>query len=144
MWSDWERDRLNADARRIGEARKVLAVFLAIVDKPRNRMGVIDAGADAGGVETPNDLRPLTGQRAVKHRCQTIVAAGLAGGSDIENSNMLETGQPLLQYRKVPRTALQDRIEALELLTTDLGIDVAQAIVGAERKHIIHARNVAV
>src|ERR1700738_5158646 len=97
MGPDRQRDLLIDDPRRIREARKVFAVFFAVVLEPRNWVRIVNAGADAGSVETPNDLRPLVRQRAVKHRREAIMAAGLAGGSDIQNHNVLKARQSLLQ-----------------------------------------------
>src|SRR5437764_15291438 len=104
-------------------------------------MRVIHAGADANRIETPDNLRPLTGHWTVKHRRQTIVAVGLVSGGNIEDPNMSEIGQPPLQRCKIFRTALQDDVKALELLAADRGINVAKAIVDTERKHIINTGN---
>src|SRR5882757_6321350 len=119
MWPYWQRDRLVADAHGIRESRQVLTIFFAVIGQPRNRMRVVDAGADADRLEAPNDLGALTGQWAVEHHGQTIVAVGLVGGGDIEYRDVLEIGQRVLEGAEIPGATLQDSIQALELFATD-------------------------
>src|SRR5437763_15707371 len=97
-------------------------------------MRVIHAGADANRIETPDNLRPLTGQWTIKHRRQTIVAVGLVSGGNIEDRNMSEIGQPPLPRCKIFRTALHDGGKALQLLGADRGIAVAQAAMSTDRR----------
>src|SRR5437868_11156611 len=69
------------------------------------------------------------------------MAVGLVGSGNIENRDMLKVADPLLQHCKIFRAALQDGVKALELLAADRGIDVAQAVINTERKHVVNAGN---
>ena len=74
MRPHWQRDGLIANPHRLGEATGVIPILATVVSQSGHWMGIIDAGADPGGIEAGDHCVPLLPVSPVQNQAQAVVA----------------------------------------------------------------------
>src|SRR5690606_26674778 len=78
---------------------------------------------------------------AVEDGAQAIVAAAAVLGYGVEHRAARQRGDSVLERAEVGRPAVEEPVDALELLAAARRVDVAQPIVQTEHRGVIDARN---
>src|SRR5258707_1232216 len=80
---------LVADLSRSREPGRLIPVLAAVIAKTRNRLGIVDACADAGGVKGGHDVVTAPPQLALQNDAQTVMTASCVGMRGVQNPSIL-------------------------------------------------------
>src|SRR5437588_7836956 len=89
MWPDGQRQRLVTDLGRKWELSGLIPIFAAVIFQSRDRVGIIDAGTYASGIETSHDVVATPPQFSLQNDAQAIVTASCINMQGVQNTSIL-------------------------------------------------------
>src|SRR6266480_5548868 len=86
--SNRQRQRLVADLGRKWELGGLIPILAAVIGQSWDRVGIIDAGSYASGIEASHDVVAPSPQFALQNDAQAIVAAGCISMQGVQNTSV--------------------------------------------------------